>query len=238
MKQFREHAVSPVVGVMLMLVVTIIIAAVVSAFAGGALSNSQKTPSATIKGVFSQSGGMQIIHAGGDTIPTQDLAFEMMLDPTFGTGLDAIANQMINRSIIMDSKGKYLLNGTSGLSEVDPSFKPGDAFYINVTYIDAQYLQTQVAPCEPNKGVTYGTEVAGGTIACPQGGKPYYDVVWTGTGYVYDLTQAEVNQNSGPKSFWNLCFVNPNNVGKTFTLVTLDKRTNGVISRSTVTITT
>ena len=31
----REHAVSPVVGVMLMLVVTIIIAAVVSAFAGG-----------------------------------------------------------------------------------------------------------------------------------------------------------------------------------------------------------
>ena len=238
MKQFREHAVSPVVGVMLMLVVTIIIAAVVSAFAGGALSNTQKTPSATIKGVFSQSGGMQIIHAGGDTIPTQDLAFEMVLDPTFGTGLDAIANQMINRSIITDSKGKYLLNGTSGLSEVDPSFKPGDAFYINVTYIDAQYLQTQVAPCEGTPGVIHGGEVKYGSLAC-QGNNPYYDVYWTGTGYAYDITPWDTNTNNGlPKSFWNLCFVNPNNVGKTFTLVTLDKRTNGVISRSTVTITT
>ena len=35
MKQYKENAVSPVVGVMLMLVVTIIIAAVVSGFAGG-----------------------------------------------------------------------------------------------------------------------------------------------------------------------------------------------------------
>ena len=125
MKQFRETAVSPVVGVMLMLVVTIIIAAVVAAFAGGSLSNTPKTPSATIKGVFSQSGGMQIIHAGGDTIPTQDLVFELTLDPTFGTGLDAITAQLVNRSIVMDANGKCLLNLTSGLSEVDPSFKPG-----------------------------------------------------------------------------------------------------------------
>ena len=41
-----EDAISPVVGVMLMLVVTIIIAAVVSAFSGGLMgtSNNQKTP--------------------------------------------------------------------------------------------------------------------------------------------------------------------------------------------------
>jgi archaeal type IV pilus assembly protein PilA len=41
-------AVSPVVGVMLMLVVTIIIAAVVSAFAGGLGSEHKKTPTATM----------------------------------------------------------------------------------------------------------------------------------------------------------------------------------------------
>ena len=40
----RDHAVSPVVGVMLMLVVTIIIAAVVSAFAGGMMKSQDKTP--------------------------------------------------------------------------------------------------------------------------------------------------------------------------------------------------
>jgi len=43
-----DSAVSPVVGVMLMLVVTIIIAAVVSAFAGGLGGSQTKTPQATI----------------------------------------------------------------------------------------------------------------------------------------------------------------------------------------------
>ena len=44
MKNTIENAVSPVVGVMLMLVVTIIIAAIVSAFAGGAVSGVSKVP--------------------------------------------------------------------------------------------------------------------------------------------------------------------------------------------------
>lgn len=48
MKHDRESAVSPVVGVMLMLVVTIIIAAVVSAFAGGMSSGQSKTPQTSI----------------------------------------------------------------------------------------------------------------------------------------------------------------------------------------------
>lgn len=48
MKTGDEDAVSPVVGVMLMLVVTIIIAAVVSAFAGGVGGDRSKTPQATL----------------------------------------------------------------------------------------------------------------------------------------------------------------------------------------------
>jgi len=44
----RDDAVSPVVGVMLMLVVTIIIAAVVSGFAGGLAGGVQSTPQASI----------------------------------------------------------------------------------------------------------------------------------------------------------------------------------------------
>lgn len=39
-----DEGISPVVGVMLMLVVTIIVAAVVSAFAGGSMTGSQKAP--------------------------------------------------------------------------------------------------------------------------------------------------------------------------------------------------
>ena len=49
-------AVSPVVGVMLMLVVTIIIAAVVSAFAGSTVSGTQKAPSASLE-IHVKNGG-------------------------------------------------------------------------------------------------------------------------------------------------------------------------------------
>ncbi len=45
----EEDAVSPVVGVMLMLVVTIIIAAVVSAYSGGITKGEEKPPTASIE---------------------------------------------------------------------------------------------------------------------------------------------------------------------------------------------
>jgi archaeal type IV pilus assembly protein PilA len=79
----QEHAVSPVVGVMLMLVVTIIIAAVVSAFAGGLSSGTQKAPQASIDvkiktGMDDTMGGtntvMTFTELSGDPIQTKDLA--------------------------------------------------------------------------------------------------------------------------------------------------------------------
>jgi FlaG/FlaF family flagellin (archaellin) len=79
----NEHAVSPVVGVMLMLVVTIIIAAVVSAFAGGLAGTKQATPQASIDvqiltGADNGMGGttdkMTFTELSGDPIPTKDLA--------------------------------------------------------------------------------------------------------------------------------------------------------------------
>ncbi len=48
MIQRKEDAVSPVVGVMLMLVVTIIIAAVVSGFAGGLAGGAKIAPTTSI----------------------------------------------------------------------------------------------------------------------------------------------------------------------------------------------
>jgi archaeal type IV pilus assembly protein PilA len=75
----QEHAVSPVVGVMLMLVVTIIIAAVVSAFAGGLGGSQQKAPQASLETHIKLNGGMSggpsliIKHMGGDPINTKDV---------------------------------------------------------------------------------------------------------------------------------------------------------------------
>jgi archaeal type IV pilus assembly protein PilA len=206
MKPFNYDAVSPVVGVMLMIVVTIIIAAVVSAFAGGAIGNTQKTPQANIKGMFSVSGGMQIIHAGGDSIPTQDLVFEMTHDPSFGAGIDALTTTIINRSLIQDLNNNYLINPTTGISTVDPNFKAGDSLLISTRNCNCYDLQQQVGPDD------YGPPNI--------------------NGYPGDY-----NNLKGMKiNFWNMCFRNTNSIGRTFILTTLDKRTNGVVSRNTVTI--
>ena len=75
----REDAVSPVVGVMLMLVVTIIIAAVVSAFAGGLSSGTKKAPTASFECHISNDGtwggsAFDLIVLGIDpAVPTKDI---------------------------------------------------------------------------------------------------------------------------------------------------------------------
>jgi len=75
----HENAVSPVVGVMLMLVVTIIIAAVVSAFAGGLSTGTEKAPVASFECHISNSGswgtsGFDLAVISTDhAIPTKDL---------------------------------------------------------------------------------------------------------------------------------------------------------------------
>lgn len=72
----RSDAVSPVVGVMLMLVVTIIIAAIVSSFAGGLGSTSEKAPVATLAiKMFAgpNEKNVTIEHLGGDPLATKDL---------------------------------------------------------------------------------------------------------------------------------------------------------------------
>ena len=76
------RAVSPVVGVMLMLVVAVVLAAVVNSFAGGLAETEQKAPSASLsvhikKGVNPYTGEPVYYaifeHLSGDPLPTKDL---------------------------------------------------------------------------------------------------------------------------------------------------------------------
>ncbi len=66
--RFNNDAVSPVVGVMLMLVVTIIIAAVVSGFAGGLAQGSSKAPQLSIGAEAHNNSAIIVDFKGGDTI--------------------------------------------------------------------------------------------------------------------------------------------------------------------------
>ncbi|MDD1689956.1 MAG: type IV pilin N-terminal domain-containing protein [Methanoregula sp.] len=143
-RKYSDSAVSPVVGVMLMLVVVIIIAAVVSAFAGSSVNSQKKAPQATIQGKFSVSSGMEITHAGGDALATNELVFTVRNSPVFGPNLEQTTAQILNKSTIQDGKGQWLDNG-DGSTNVT-SFKSGDTLFINSTYIRCDYLQPVIAP--------------------------------------------------------------------------------------------
>lgn len=77
----RDAAVSPVVGVMLMLVVTVIIAAVVSSFASGLADDDAKAPDAQIGFVgpvlVPKFQGLEFEHLGGEPVDMRDLQIQL-----------------------------------------------------------------------------------------------------------------------------------------------------------------
>jgi len=74
----NEDAVSPVIGVMLMIVVTVIIAAVVSAFAGGMSASESKVPNAAFT-VHTNLGDGTIAfhHRGGDELMLDEILVQL-----------------------------------------------------------------------------------------------------------------------------------------------------------------
>ena len=136
-KRTDPDGVSPVVGVMLMLIVTIIIAAVVSAFAGGMSTETTKAPQATISGSYSISRGMTFTHNGGDPIGTPSLKVVVHPAESFGTSTHLI--DTVNMSSITDGDGVPWLKG-NGLFGVK-TFRPGDTAFILPPYHEAPWLQ-------------------------------------------------------------------------------------------------
>lgn len=87
----KNDAVSPVVGVMLMLVVTIIIAALVSAFAGGLATTTDVKPTVTMEVSYSQSDGLIITNTGSTTTPS---GFSIWIRPGEETGMTDYAYEI------------------------------------------------------------------------------------------------------------------------------------------------
>ena len=137
MKLMKDSAVSPVVGVMLMLVVTILIAAVVSAFAGWMSSSNDKLPQATIRGTYSISEGITIEHVGGDPIAIKDIRVSVRGSPNIGTYW---TTEVVNRSSITTASGVAWMksSGSAGTS----AFVAGDTAYIKPPYHEGPWLQS------------------------------------------------------------------------------------------------
>jgi len=141
MQKMNNKAVSPVIGVMLMLVVTIIIAAVVSAFAGGMANEQEKVPQVRITATYSQSQGMAITHQGGDPIATDTVTVTVRPSKTFGNAQHIVS--IVNKSSITNAGGTPWKKpeGYSGAK----SFLPGETHYILPPYHTEDFLQPGVS---------------------------------------------------------------------------------------------
>ena len=98
----KEDAVSPVIGVMLMLVVTIVIAAVVAAFAGGIATDTEPTPSVVLSA-----------DAYEDKVMIQSLSGDRL----------EIDKLSVN---IYKEDGEFIVKGTIDKTGQDPYFTPGE----------------------------------------------------------------------------------------------------------------
>lgn len=80
-----DRAVSPVIGVILMVAITVILAAVIGGFVLGLGGNLQQAPQAQISidaADAGNSGDIVISHNGGDAIPASDLVVNVDGSPT------------------------------------------------------------------------------------------------------------------------------------------------------------
>jgi hypothetical protein len=184
MKRLNNEAVSPVVGVMLMLVVTIIIAAVVSAFAGGLADDDAKARQAALEATpvivaiedtdggtfggqypvgFEAANGIMFENKGGDAFSLNDIAIELE---------NAGVTMIVTAADELPSTGDCLPTGTTdggyfakvGTDDTsDKTIAPGDKFMF---YADNCYITDEDM---------YGNPIP-----------PEYYLLWTfDTGYGY-----------------------------------------------------
>jgi len=119
----REKAVSPVIGVLLMLTLTLIIAAIVNSYAGGLMTTESKAPSLTLQVSYSITNGMQIRHISGDPLPTESVKLMVRPSDTMGKPAPQFPT-VVNKSLITNLTGTQ--SWTSGIT----SLKPGEINYI------------------------------------------------------------------------------------------------------------
>ena len=133
----KEDAVSPVIGVMLMLVVTIVIAAVVAAFAGGIATDTEPTPSVVLSA-----------DAYKDKISLQSLS---------GDRLEVLKLKLK----VYDETGEHITDGK--LPEDVTYFNPGDI--LKVTFPDGTNLESysgkvvQIVVTSNDKHTVFNKEV-------------------------------------------------------------------------------
>ncbi len=126
----KEDAVSPVIGVMLMLVVTIVIAAVVAAFAGGLGSDVEMAPTAALDIDVFSNGKVKIESLSGEALITKDITIKV----TDTNGNSKGTGNLYSEDGTKGYKGLSFTPGTTTVVTLESaSVNPGD--YVTVTIL-------------------------------------------------------------------------------------------------------
>ena len=131
----KDDAVSPVIGVMLMLSITIIIAAVLMAFAGGMADTKPSTPSVDLSAEFVKSGEdivLRLSHNGGDALNPKDIRVTAYVTTETASGEQLIIKDIIGddnawnagESITLDAEKTKSLLGLTDVTEAAEKSTP------------------------------------------------------------------------------------------------------------------
>ena len=141
----KDSAVSPVIGILLMLVVTIIIAAVVSGFAGSLTSGQSAAPQVSVSvgssvqnisdtdttnyvsdypAGFTASNGLIFEHKGGESFPLSDVLIQLQSGST--TINIGVNDPLQTTTCLPSSVTAYIMK----IGSTDTFIKPGDKFML------------------------------------------------------------------------------------------------------------
>ena len=199
--QKKEDAVSPVIGVMLMLVLTIVIAGLVAAFAGGLFTTVEKPTQAVFKvnsainslpdtdktnaqpdGDTKVNNGIQFRHTGGDTVYLEDITVQLKTDSA-EMGINFATKQGASRAkaetIKSMSHPTYFYMGGVEYTELNA----GDSFTI---LADNWYDSTAATDSNIVKGryIIFQPEGSTGKLVLQKGKEVTYSIIKTSTGDV------------------------------------------------------
>jgi len=131
----RDTAVSPVIGVLLMLTLTLIVAAIVNSYAGGLVETETKAPAVTLQASYyhdekNQNEALKIRHISGDPIPTSSV--KLFIRPSESLGKEAPQKvSLIEKSLITNISDSSL-TWESGIN----AFRPGDLAVITRDHVN------------------------------------------------------------------------------------------------------
>jgi FlaG/FlaF family flagellin (archaellin) len=210
-----------------MLVITVIIAAVVSTFAGNFVQGQEKVPQALVQGTFSISSGFTIQHMGGDAIPVNDAVITVRNSREFGPDVEYRSVSLVNQSVIKDSRNMAWIHPRTGSIQVR-TFTSGDTAYIDPDDCGCGELQPIIAPHVPNGYLPIKLQADGSFAERRQ--------IATGAISAALTSGNGATPISLTNPFFVLCFKNKNNIGKSFIMDVSDRATGKIISTTNVQI--